>query len=95
MFRSYLDPLGDGCRILYIDLRRREHPQLQDLGPRSQDLENVLNAAGAMLDALTPVRNKASLAHPNKDLLGRDEAQLVVNAGRTLLAYLDAKIGAE
>ena len=48
-----------------------------------------------MLDALTPVRNNASLAHPNKDLLGRDEAQLVVNAGRTLLTYLDAKIGAE
>jgi hypothetical protein len=35
---------------------RREHPQLQDLGPRSQDIEKVLNAAGAMLDALTPVR---------------------------------------
>ena len=51
--------------------------------------------AGAMLDALTLVRNKASLAHPNKDLLGRADAQLVVNAGRTLLAYLDAKTGAE
>jgi hypothetical protein len=74
---------------------RREHPKLEDLGPRSQDIEKVLNAAGAMLDALTPVRNNASLAHPNKDLLGRDEAQLVVNAGRTLLTYLDAKIGVE
>jgi hypothetical protein len=73
---------------------RREHPKLQDLGPRSQDIAKVMNAAGAMLDALTPVRNNASLAHPNKDLLGRDEAQLVVNAGRTLLAYLDAKVGA-
>jgi hypothetical protein len=36
---------------------RRQHPQLQELGPRSQDIEKVLNAAGAMLDALTPVRN--------------------------------------
>jgi hypothetical protein len=26
-----------------------------------------------MLDALTPVRNNASLAHPNKDLHGSDE----------------------
>jgi hypothetical protein len=73
---------------------RREHPKLQVIGSRSQDMAKVLNAAGAMLDALTPVRNNASLARPNKDLLGRDEAQLVVNAGRTLLAYLDAKIGA-
>jgi len=72
---------------------RQEHPQLQDLGPRSQDIAKVINAAAAMLDALTPVRNKASLAHPNKDLLGHDEAQLIVNAGRTLLAYLDGKVG--
>ncbi|MDQ3889243.1 MAG: abortive infection family protein, partial [Actinomycetota bacterium] len=43
----------------------------------------------------TRVRNKASLEHPNKDLLGRDEAELVVNAGRTLLAYLDAKTGSD
>jgi hypothetical protein len=28
---------------------RREHPQLRDLGPRSQDIEKVLSAAGAML----------------------------------------------
>jgi hypothetical protein len=88
------DKRNDSTTALLKKLRR-EHPQLQDLGPRSQDIEKVLNAAGAMLDALTPVRNQASLAHPNKDLLGRAEAQLVVNAGRTLLAYLDAKIGAE
>jgi Abortive infection C-terminus len=102
---GHLQYLCDGAGIDYdkrddattalLKKLRREHPQLQDLGPRSQDIEKVLNAAGAMLDALTPVRNNASLAHPNKDLIGRDEAQLVVNAGRTLLAYLDAKIGTE
>lgn len=102
---GHLQYLCDGAEIDYDERNdpttallkklRREHPQLQDLGPRSQDIEKVLNAAGAMLDALTPVRNKASLAHPNKNLLGRVEAQLVVNAGRTLLAYIDAKIEPE
>lgn len=87
------DSKNDSTTALLKKLRRG-HPKLQDLGSRSQDIAKVLNAAGAMLDALTPVRNNASLAHPNKDLLGRDEAQLVVNAGRTLLAYLDAKVGA-
>jgi len=38
------------------------------------------------------VRNNASVAHPNDELLGRDEAQLVINVGRSLLLYLDAKI---
>jgi hypothetical protein len=74
---------------------RREHSALQDLGPRSDDITKILNAAASILDALNPVRNNASVAHPNKDLLGRDEAQLVVNAGRTVLAYLDAKLGAK
>jgi hypothetical protein len=38
------------------------------------------------------VRNNASVAHPNDDLLGRDEARLVVNVARSLLAYLDGKV---
>jgi hypothetical protein len=41
---------------------------------------------------LNPVRNNASVAHPNEQLLGRDEALLVINVGRTLLSYLDAKV---
>jgi len=41
--------------------------------------------------ALLPVRNRASVAHPNAELLGEPEARLVINVGRTLLDYLDAK----
>jgi hypothetical protein len=73
---------------------RQGDPKLQDLGPRGKDIETVMKASGSILDALNPVRNRASVAHPNEDLLGRDEAQLVINVGRSLLAYLDAKLGA-
>jgi len=55
--------------------------------------ETVLRASGSILDALNPVRNNASVAHPNQDLLGRDEAQLIINVGRSLLSYLDAQLG--
>jgi hypothetical protein len=34
----------------------------------------------------------ASLAHPNECLIGEPEAMLVVNATRTILHYLDAKL---
>jgi hypothetical protein len=47
---------------------------------------------GAILDALNPVRNRASVAHPNPTLLDQHEAMLVVNAARTILHYLDAKL---
>ena len=74
-------------------LLRQNHPALQSLGTRSQDIERVLQAFASIMDALNPIRNIASVAHPSDDLLGKDEAMLVINAARTLLHYLDAKLG--
>ncbi len=73
---------------------RQGHPKLGNLGPRTNDIETVLKASGSILDALNPVRNNASVAHPNQDLLGKEEAQLVINVGRSLLSYLDGKVRA-
>ncbi len=69
-----------------------EHPKLAHLGPRARDIEKVLNSFANILDALLPVRNQASVAHPNQVLLGEPEAKLVINAGRTILRYLDDKL---
>jgi Abortive infection C-terminus len=71
---------------------RKAHPRLRDLGTRARDIDTVLKASGSILDALNPVRNNASVAHPNAALLGREEAHLVINVGRSLLVYLDNKI---
>lgn len=71
---------------------RSGHPKLADLGPRAQDVEKVLNSCASILDALLPVRNRASVAHPNAELLGEPEARLVINVGRTILDYLDARL---
>ena len=70
-----------------------EHPALSDLGPRGDDMKKVLRSASAILDALNPVRNRGSLAHPNDDLLPMAEAVLVINIARTFLQYLQAKMG--
>ncbi|MFN8398749.1 MAG: abortive infection family protein [Anaerolineales bacterium] len=72
-------------------LLRQNHPALQNLGSRSQDIERIFNSFASVLDALNPIRNNASVAHPNNDLLEKDEAMLVINAARTLLHYLNAK----
>ena len=65
-------------------------------GLRSQHIcpwgKTVLNASASILDALLPVRNQGSMAHPNAELLGEPEARLIINVGRTLLNYLDAKL---
>ena len=78
--------------VVLLKKLRREHPSRQDLGTRAKDIGTVLNASGSILDALNPVRNTASVAHPNEDLLGNEEAQLVINVARSLLGYLDGKL---
>jgi hypothetical protein len=77
-----------------LRLLRRNHPALAATGPRAQDISRVLDAMGTVLDALQPLRNNASVAHPNQALLDDPEAHLAINAARTVFAYLDAKPGA-
>jgi hypothetical protein len=83
---------ADDSMVALLKKLRAANLNLQDLGPRAQDVERVLNACGSILDALLPFRNRASVAHPNRELLGEAEARLAINAGWTVLDYLDAKL---
>lgn len=71
---------------------RAEHPAFVVDGPRAQDITQVMRAMSAIMDALNPLRNNASVAHPNEALLDEPEAMLAINATRTILHYLDAKL---
>jgi hypothetical protein len=73
-------------------LLRQHHPSLQPSGPRSNDVTTILRALASIIDVMNPVRNQASVAHPNPVLLAEDEAWLVVNAARTFLQYLSQKL---
>ena len=75
-----------------LKVLRQQHPTLQAAGPRADDITRVLNSMATVLDALNPIRNNASVAHPNRELLDAPEAQLAINAARTIFAYLEAKI---
>jgi hypothetical protein len=54
-------------------LLRKQHPLLAAAGPRSDDIEQVFRALATILNALNPVRNRASVAHPNENLLQEAE----------------------
>lgn len=78
-----------------LDLFKRlkqDHPQLQSLGAHQGPIVQVLRSLGAVMDALNPARNRGSVAHPNDELLDSDEAMLFINAARTVLQFLDAKL---
>ncbi|MGB6059551.1 MAG: abortive infection family protein [Microthrixaceae bacterium] len=97
---GYLLSLCDDAEIAHGDrptmnqlfkALRREHPSLGSLGVRADDVAKMLGSMASILDALNPVRNNASMAHPTSSLVKEAEAVLVINTARTLLTYFDAK----
>ena len=71
---------------------RRQHTAFQNVGEYTEEIEHVLNSFANIIDKLNPIRNQGSIAHANENLLGEDEAMLVINVTRTLLQYIDAKV---
>jgi hypothetical protein len=67
------------------------HPALQNNTTRQIEIDQIINSFSNILDKLNPIRNKASLSHPNEELLEEDEAIFVINAAQTVLNYLNRK----
>jgi len=82
---------GDSITALFRLLREND-PALQDLGHRSEDALKMIRAMSTVIDSLNILRNRASGAHPNDEILAEPEAMLAINAARTLLHYLDEKL---
>ena len=101
---GYLRLVCDRAGITYIQADRivelfkkllAEHAALQDLGPRPQDTATIMKSFCAVMTVIDPLRNKASYAHPTPALLDMPEATLAINAARTILHYVDAKLAAD
>jgi hypothetical protein len=75
-------------------LIQKHHPAMQVEGPRGDDVAKIARAMATILDALNPLRNRATLAHANDTLLADGDAMLVINTIRTLLHYLNGKLSA-
>jgi hypothetical protein len=73
-------------------LLRAQHPALAAREPRTTDIDRVLRSIAKIVDALNPVRNRASGAHPNALVLAEAEAMLIINSVNTLLHYLDSRL---
>ena len=70
------------------------HPSLGGAEPYGEEVRRLLRTAAGIVESLNTFRNKASIAHPNDNLLQDPEAMLAINLARSLLHYLDAKLGA-
>ena len=100
-FHAYLRQLADAAglgaapdagMVDLFRLLRQSHPSLQAAGPRAGEITRIIHAMATIVDALNPLRNRASLAHPADGLLADAEAMLVINAVRTLLHYVEKRV---
>lgn len=101
-FHGYLKAVADDAHLsitkrdpsvgdLYKTIRS-QHPTFAHPVSGGSDIGNILNSLGAIVHATSPLRNQGSMAHANKNLLEEPEAMLTINAIRSMLHYLDAKI---
>ncbi|WP_426706264.1 abortive infection family protein [Corynebacterium auriscanis] len=72
---------------------RGNHPKLSDVSGSSNPTGKILNGLSSIIGEMNTIRNNHSLAHPNENLLGQEEARLCVDAGKLILNYLDGKLG--
>ena len=83
---------ADASATRLLRLLRENHPALQRAVAGSEEVGRILMSMGSAVDAMGTIRNTASIAHPNENLIEDAEAMLVVNACRTILQYLDSKL---
>lgn len=78
----------------YVKSLLNEHPALQVEHPNREAIKSIVRTSFAIIDAAGTLRNNASVAHPNDDLLAADEARLLINVTRSVMHYIDAKLQA-
>ena len=83
---------SDSSITALFKLLRENHPAFSVKTVNNTDLERVLRGIATIVDALNPLRSRASLAHPNEALLDEADAMLTINCIRTLLHYLTARL---
>lgn len=72
---------------------RTSHPAFAVTGAHAEAIKKVANGMASSLDGLNTLRNQASAAHPNEELLDDVDGALAVNATRTIFNYVAGKVG--
>lgn len=72
---------------------RTQHPAFAATGTHAEAIKKVANSMASALDGLNTLRNQASNAHPNEELLDDADASLAFNAASTVFNYVAAKVG--
>lgn len=85
-----VDP-GEKMTSVFKKLRE-QHPKLLYDGPRSNEVGMVFKGTATIIDAVNTLRNNASVAHPNEEVMPQSEAMFLINLIRSLLHFIEMKV---
>ncbi len=97
---GHIKLMCDDESILYEDdvslpklfkLLRENHSSFQSTGLHQEKIDNVAKDLSTAMHSLNEIRNQASDAHPNDELLDVVDATLAINAMRTIIHYVEEK----
>lgn len=88
-----LTPTADDDIAKLLRQLRQGVPAFSPGRIKQEEIGRLHGGLGTIVDALNPLRNGASLAHPNELLLDVAEAALAIDAARTILNYVNRKLG--
>ena len=72
-------------------LLQGNHSIFQNRGPHQDKIDNIGKGLSTAIHSLNEIRNQASDAHPNDELLDVVDATLAINAMRTIFHYVEEK----
>jgi hypothetical protein len=70
---------------------REKHPKFKYNGPRISEVGSALKASSSIIEAINTLRNNASVAHPNEEVVPEPEAMYLINLAKSLLHYIEMK----
>jgi|GEM_PF-435425 len=72
--------------LLYKEWEKVENNHINDM------MLQALRSASASLDALNNIRNRYSLAHPNSEIIGENEAKFALGLAESIVNYIDIRV---
>lgn len=92
LLRSGVEPGSRSSATELLKQLRDRAPRLQALVDGGEEAKRIVMALASIIDAAGTLRNNSSAAHPTASILQTPEAMLVINAAKSLIHYLDAKL---
>jgi hypothetical protein len=93
--RVGVDASATAAATELFKLLRENDPGLRAAVVGGDESKRIVMSLASVVDATNTLRNTMSGAHPSSSRLSRAEAQLMINATRSLIHYLDEKLAGD